>query len=45
MSGSGASCFGIFETIEDARKAKTAIQEENSDWWVEEGFLNSIERY
>ncbi len=45
MSGSGASCFGIFETIEEAEKAKAAIQDENPDWWIEDGFLNRIERY
>ncbi len=45
MSGSGASCFGLFDTIDDANDAKTAIQKDNPDWWLRTGWLNRPERY
>lgn len=45
MSGSGASCFGLFETIEHAENAAEKIKAENPDWWVKTGFLNRPERY
>ncbi len=45
MSGSGASCFGLFESIEHAEKAANKIITENPDWWVKTGFLNRPERY
>lgn len=34
MSGSGATCFGIFETIEAAERAGKALKESHSQWWV-----------
>ena len=34
MSGSGATCFGIFETDEQARAAAEDIQALNPGWWV-----------
>ncbi|MGH1456621.1 MAG: 4-(cytidine 5'-diphospho)-2-C-methyl-D-erythritol kinase [Alphaproteobacteria bacterium] len=45
MSGSGASCFGLFETIESAKKAKEVILQDNPDWWAQTGWLNRPERY
>ena len=45
MSGSGESCFGIFETEEDAQKSARAIAADNPDWWVETAWLNRVERY
>lgn len=45
MSGSGASCFGLFETIEHAENTAEKISAENPDWWVKTGFLNRPERY
>jgi len=45
MSGSGASCFALFETIEQANQAKLAILDENPDWWVKTGWLGRPERY
>ncbi len=45
MSGSGASCFGLFENIENAKKAAKIIKQENPDWWVRSGWLNRVERY
>ena len=34
MSGSGATCFGLFETVEAARKAAAQISANHPDWWV-----------
>ena len=35
MSGSGATCFGIFDNRENCLKAQKAIKTGNSNWWVE----------
>jgi 4-diphosphocytidyl-2-C-methyl-D-erythritol kinase len=34
MSGSGATCFGLFESLEDAQIAADAIAEKHPNWWV-----------
>ncbi|MEE3047206.1 MAG: 4-(cytidine 5'-diphospho)-2-C-methyl-D-erythritol kinase [Pseudomonadota bacterium] len=34
MSGSGATCFGIYDTDEQAEKAARAIAEQHPDWWI-----------
>lgn len=34
MSGSGATCFGLFENDEDAKSAADELQTEHPDWWV-----------
>lgn len=34
MSGSGATCFGIFETQNGALKAEAAIKAHAPNWWV-----------
>ncbi|WP_390912906.1 4-(cytidine 5'-diphospho)-2-C-methyl-D-erythritol kinase [Pseudosulfitobacter sp. SM2401] len=34
MSGSGATCFALFETAADAQTAAAAIRLQNPDWWV-----------
>jgi 4-diphosphocytidyl-2-C-methyl-D-erythritol kinase len=34
MSGSGATCFGLFANGEGARNAAAAIGSERPDWWV-----------
>jgi len=34
MSGSGATCFGLFETEEKAQSAAAKISEAKPDWWV-----------
>ena len=33
MSGSGATCFALFETEEDARAAATQLSDQHPDWW------------
>lgn len=45
LSGSGATCFGLFEDEARAKIAAGAISKENPDWWVTSGWLNRIERY
>jgi 4-diphosphocytidyl-2-C-methyl-D-erythritol kinase len=40
MSGSGATCFAIFETIGDAGQAAKAIAQAHPDWWVHAGVLS-----
>ena len=34
MSGSGATCFGLYETVQAADQAVAPIQAEHPDWWV-----------
>jgi len=34
MSGSGATCFGLFESLENAQIAADAISEKHPHWWV-----------
>jgi 4-diphosphocytidyl-2-C-methyl-D-erythritol kinase len=40
MSGSGATCFAIFENDADAKAAAQKIQREHPNWWVHAGALN-----
>lgn len=40
MSGSGATCFGLFETTELAQKAAQRIQAARPDWWVQAARLS-----
>lgn len=37
MSGSGATCFGLFETAAQARLAEDTLRAEHQDWWVASG--------
>lgn len=34
MSGSGATCFGLFEEIESARRAAEIFRDQHPDWWI-----------
>jgi len=45
MSGSGATCFALFDHMAQCRAAEKAIANANPDWWVRSGTLNSPERY
>lgn len=40
MSGSGATCFGLFAGKQDAHAAGAAIREQQPDWWVTAGTLS-----
>jgi 4-diphosphocytidyl-2-C-methyl-D-erythritol kinase len=39
MSGSGATCFGIYEGAKEAVKASEEISAEHPNWWVDHGAL------
>lgn len=45
MSGSGATCFGLFLTIEDAQSAATYLEQAHPDWWVHVGTLGNQNRF
>lgn len=40
MSGSGATCFALFETADVARQAAQDLQMAHPDWWVQNCVLN-----
>ena len=43
MSGSGATCFGVFATAKDAAEAAASLSSARPDWWVREGALGSMQ--
>ena len=45
MSGSGATCFGLYEREEQAQAAAERIAIEHPGWWVQHGWLNRPQRY
>ena len=34
MSGSGATCFGLFDTRQASEKAAQSLANSNPDWWI-----------
>ena len=40
MSGSGATCFALYENTADARRAADEILREHPEWWVHAGVLS-----
>ena len=40
MSGSGATCFALFENAADALRASQKIQLDHPQWWVHAGTLS-----
>jgi len=40
MSGSGASCFALFETYDRAVENAATLRQQHDDWWVEAARLN-----
>lgn len=40
MSGSGATCFGLFPTPASARSAAAALRDDHPDWWVRDCVLS-----
>ncbi len=34
MSGSGATCFGLAHSLEEAEKAATRMRKTHADWWI-----------
>lgn len=45
MSGSGSTCFGLFESVESCMVAAENIMLAHPDWWVRHGILGSPVRY
>lgn len=45
MSGSGASCFGLFATMDEALSAVQTLTSEYPDWHIFSGTLNAPQRY
>jgi 4-diphosphocytidyl-2-C-methyl-D-erythritol kinase len=41
MSGSGATCFGLFDTAQDATAAAQRLRAAHTSWWIEETTLGS----
>lgn len=39
LSGSGATCFALFATFEEAERAATSLATEHSSWWVQATML------
>jgi 4-diphosphocytidyl-2-C-methyl-D-erythritol kinase len=39
MSGSGATCFALFATPDQARRARLQLEQARPDWWAEAGRL------
>jgi 4-diphosphocytidyl-2-C-methyl-D-erythritol kinase len=40
MSGSGATCFAIYENTADAQRAAQKITGDHPGWWVHSGVLS-----
>jgi 4-diphosphocytidyl-2-C-methyl-D-erythritol kinase len=40
MSGSGATCFAIFENTAEAQRTARKIQLDHAQWWVHAGILS-----
>lgn len=40
MSGSGATCFGLYDRVHKAEAAAAAIRAAHPGWWVQSGRLN-----
>jgi 4-diphosphocytidyl-2-C-methyl-D-erythritol kinase len=40
MSGSGATCFAVFENTAEAQRAAQKIQQGHPSWWVHAGVLS-----
>ena len=45
MSGSGATCFGIFETQLQADRAQVKLMSEIPDYWIQSGSMISLRSY
>jgi len=40
MSGSGATCFAIYENTAEAQRASRKIRLDHPQWWVHAGVLS-----
>jgi 4-diphosphocytidyl-2-C-methyl-D-erythritol kinase len=41
MSGSGATCFGLFDTLDQAETARVAITQQRPEWWSAAGAIRA----
>lgn len=44
MSGSGATCFALYTTQQQAQATARRISADNPDWWTATGWINRSER-
>ena len=44
MSGSGATCFGLFTSLSDAERASSDISKRYPNWWVKPVKLGSMDK-
>ncbi len=42
MSGSGATCFALYETWDQVLKAEQILKQQNPTWWIKSSTLNSV---
>lgn len=42
LSGSGATCFGLFETEEDLQRAGAELRARFPKWWIKETFVRPL---
>ena len=42
MSGSGATCFGVFESDRALRQAEVAIRAQAPEWWISPTLLGEL---
>jgi 4-diphosphocytidyl-2-C-methyl-D-erythritol kinase len=40
MSGSGATCFALYENTAEAQRGADKIRRERPEWWVHAGTLS-----
>lgn len=45
MSGSGATCFGLFPDENTAAQAMQSLQKEYPKFWIQSGMIGDIQRY
>ena len=42
MSGSGATCFGLFENSIDAEAAAEILRQSEPNWWIKATAMNGV---
>ena len=45
LSGSGSTCFGIFNSQDQCQSAAETLAAQNPGWWIRTGWLNRVSRY
>ncbi len=45
MSGSGATCFGLYRNLQEAQEAATRLRSTHPDWWIEAGEMIGAESF